>query len=209
MTGSWPVALADGPLRLRPLRIKDKRAWQELRRANASWLSPWDATSPYPSPLGDSSFRHYVKALNSEARRGTMLPFAIEFDGALAGQITLSSIARGSLWSGVIGYWLSQSLAGKGITPTAVAMVTDYAFDELSLHRVEINVRPENAPSLRVVEKLGFRDEGVRRRYIHIGGAWADHRSFALTREDLPAGLLAKWRLASANTGDTPPRMQP
>ena len=55
----------------------------------------------------------------------------------------------------------------------------------MQLHRVEVNIRPDNAASLRVVSKLGMRDEGVRRGYLHIAGAWHDHRSFALTVEDL------------------------
>ena len=98
-----------------------------------------------------------------------------------------------SLRSAAIGYWVSQHVAGQGITPTAVALATDHCFGVLGLHRVEVNIRPENAPSLRVVEKLGFRDEGLRERYLHIQGAWCDHRTFALTTEDVPQGLLARW----------------
>ena len=60
--------------------------------------------------------------------------------------------------------------------------------------RVEVNIRPENGPSLRVVEKLGLRDEGLRKRYLHIRGSWADHRTFALTVEEVPDGLLGRWR---------------
>jgi ribosomal-protein-alanine N-acetyltransferase len=74
-----------------------------------------------------------------------------------------------------------------------VALVTDHCFRNLGLHRMEINIRPENGPSLRVVEKLGFRAEGYRPRYLHINGAWADHRSFALTSEEVPEGLLNRW----------------
>ena len=73
-------------------------------------------------------------------------------------------------------------------------MATDYCFVVLGLHRIEINIRPENAPSLRVVSKLGFRDEGVRERYLHIQGGWRDHRTFALTTEEVPEGLLARWQ---------------
>jgi ribosomal-protein-alanine N-acetyltransferase len=72
-------------------------------------------------------------------------------------------------------------------------MATDHCFRVLGLHRMEINIRPENAPSLRVVEKLGFRPECLRPRYLHINGAWADHRSFALTAEEVPGGLLDRW----------------
>lgn len=100
----------------------------------------------------------------------------------------------GSLRSGVIGYWVSRSVAGRGVTPTAVAMVLDYAFQVLRLHRVEINIRPENGPSLRVVEKLGIRYEGLRKGYLHINGEWADHRSFAITQEEVGDGIMARWR---------------
>ena len=75
-----------------------------------------------------------------------------------------------------LGYWVDQARAGQGIAPTAVAMATDHCFRTLGLHRMEINIRPENGPSLRVVEKLGFRDEGYRPRFLHINGEWADHR---------------------------------
>ena len=76
----------------------------------------------------------------------------------------------------------------------AVALAVDHCFTELGLHRMEINIRPENVASLRVVEKLGLRDEGVRERYLHIQGQWCDHRSFAVTSEEVPDGLLARWQ---------------
>jgi len=109
------------------------------------------------------------------------------------GQLTVSSIVWGSAMMATLGYWVDQTRAGRGIAPTAVALVTDHCFLQLGLHRMEINIRPENGPSLRVVEKLGFRDEGYRPRYLHINGAWADHRSFALTSEEVPEGLLCRW----------------
>jgi len=94
-------------------------------------------------------------------------------------------------------------VAGRGVIPTAVALATDHCFDVLGLHRVEINIRSENGPSLRVVAKLGFRDEGVRERFLHIAGTWRDHRTFALTAEEVPGGLLARWhdRTADPATG--------
>jgi ribosomal-protein-alanine N-acetyltransferase len=94
----------------------------------------------------------------------------------------------------------SRPVAGRGIVPTAVALATDHCFEVLGLHRVEVNIRPENAPSLRVVAKLGFRDEGLRERYLHIGDEWCDHRSFALTTEDVPEGLLNRWRGDASST---------
>jgi ribosomal-protein-alanine N-acetyltransferase len=188
----WPVTLVEDRVTLRSLRQRDRPAWEALRRANASWLERWEATSPTGEP--PSSFRSYVRSLDRSARAGTALPFVVELDDELVGQLTVSSITRGSFWSATIGYWVSQHVAGRGITPLAVAMVSDYAWFEVGLHRIEINIRPENTASLRVVDKLGFRDEGVRRRFLHIQGDWRDHRSFALTAEEVPGGLVRRWR---------------
>lgn len=187
----WPVTLAEEPLVLRPLRRRDRGEWDAVRRRNAAWLLRWEATSPSGAP--PTTFPAYVRALNTAAREGTSLPWVIELGGEIVGQVTVSSITRGSFASATIGYWVSAHVAGRGIMPTAVAMAADFCWFEYGLHRIEINIRPENAPSLRVVEKLGFRDEGLRRRYLHIEGDWRDHRSFALTAEEVPGGLLRRW----------------
>ena len=200
MPRGWPVALTDGDVRLRPLRRSDEATWMRLRAVNAAWLEPWDATSPEPVTGRRPTFGQFVRTLDRQARSGTSLPFAIEHAGDLVGQLTVSGITYGSLYSASIGYWVAQHVAGRGITPTAVALATDHCFTALGLHRVEVNIRPENRPSLRVVEKLGFRDEGLRERYLHIQGAWCDHRTFALTTEDVPRGLLARWH-AGRSTG--------
>ena len=83
--------------------------------------------------------------------------------------------------------------AGQGVAPLCLAALVDHAIYGLGLHRVEVNIRPENVASLRVVAKLGLRDEGLRLRYLHIDGDWRDHRSFAVTAEEVPDGLLARW----------------
>jgi len=199
MPRGWPVVLADGDVRLRPLRRGDEQAWMRLRAANAAWLEPWDATSPEPVTGRRPTFAQFVRTLDRQARAGTSLPFAVEHAGELVGQLTVSGITYGSLYSASIGYWVAQHVAGRGITPTAVALATDHCFTALGLHRVEVNIRPENGPSLRVVEKLGFRDEGLRERYLHIQGVWCDHRTFALTTEDVPGGLLARWHAVRAH----------
>ncbi len=193
MAVGWPSVLRDDAVELRPLRRRDQRAWMDLRARNTTWLEPWDATSPHPPEGPRPTFDQFVRALNRQARSGQALPFAVDHDRALVGQLTVSGITYGSLRSASIGYWVSRDVAGLGIIPTAVALATDHCFRVLGLHRVEINIRPENRPSLRVVEKLGFRDEGLRERYLHIQGRWCDHRTFALTTEDVPDGLLARW----------------
>jgi ribosomal-protein-alanine N-acetyltransferase len=194
----WPVRVECGNLALRPISRRDKREWLQLRQQNAAWLAPWEASNPDP----DGSlpqFAEMVRSLNRQAKLATALPWIItELQPGrpapvIVGQLTVSSIVWGSAMMATLGYWVDQASAGRGIAPTAVAMATDHCFRALGLHRMEINIRPENSASLRVVEKLGFRDEGLRPRYLHINGSWADHRSFALTAEEVPDGLLAGW----------------
>lgn len=200
----WPVAIedtwGDRDVKLRPLRARaDRREFLELRHENAEWNRRWDAALPNP-PAGSTTFAQLVRANDAEAKAGRRLPFALEVDGRLAGQVHLSEIARGALLSGSAGYWIDHRLAGQGITPFALAMLMDHAFGAERLHRVEVNIRPENAASLRVVAKLGMRDEGVRQAYIFIDGAWRDHRTFALTVEDLDGEPVVE-RLRRLNDG--------
>jgi len=144
--------------------------------------------------LRPPTFSGYVRSLARQAREGQTLPFAIEYRGELVGQLTVATITRGSLCSASIGYWVSEHVAGRGIAPTAVALAVDHCLGPVGLHRVEIAIRPENTASLRVVAKLGLREEGLRERYLHIQGEWRDHRTFAVTAEEVPQGLLARWR---------------
>lgn len=183
--------LHEGKTTIRPIRVRDARALEQELLANRRWLRKWEATNPH----GAMSFdvRSSIRSLQTNSRAGFGLPFAIEYDGELVGQLNVSGITYGSLSSATIGYWVAERVAGKGVTPTAVALASDYAFFQVGLHRMEICIRPENAPSLRVVEKLGFRYEGLRRRYIHINGDWRDHFCFALVAEELPTGVLRRW----------------
>ncbi|KZE95138.1 putative ribosomal N-acetyltransferase YdaF [Agromyces sp. NDB4Y10] len=184
--------LVDGSLTLRPIRARDARPLERVLLENRGWLRRWEATYPGGGSVIDT--RASIRNLTAHARAGTALPFVLEWEGELVGQLNVSSITHGSLSSASIGYWVAKSMAGRGITPTAVALATDYCFRAMRLHRVEICIRPENGPSLRVVEKLGFRYEGLRRRFIHIDGDWRDHFSFALVAEEVPEGVLRRWR---------------
>lgn len=199
-----------GSLVVRPLRRSDEAAWTQLRADNARWLAPWDATDPgfdrqwtngrteadrALRRTGPTTFAAWVRDQHRQARQGRVLPMALEFDGELVGQITVSALVWGAQRSGSIGYWVSQHVAGRGIAPTAVALVGDYCLDVLGLHRLEVCIRPENAASLRVAAKLGLREEGLRPRFVFIAGQWADHRVFAVDTQELPGpgGLMARW----------------
>jgi [ribosomal protein S5]-alanine N-acetyltransferase len=135
-----------------------------------------------------------ARTMRKEARQGLTLPWVVTYGGQFAGQLTVGSIIWGSARSGQVGYWIDEAYAGRGVTPTALAMALDHCFFVVGLHRVEATIRPENHASRRVVEKLGFRDEGLRRRSLHIDGSWRDHLCYALTAEDVQNGLLARWR---------------
>ncbi|POH60019.1 GNAT family N-acetyltransferase [Cryobacterium zongtaii] len=200
--------LREGAVTLRPIRLRDARALERELMENRSWLRTWEATSPYAPMSFDT--RASIRSLLAHSRTGSGLPFLVEYNGELAGQLNVSSITWGSLSSASIGYWVGEEFAGRSITPIAVALATDYCFSQLGLHRMEICIRPENAPSLRVVEKLGFRYEGLRRRFIHINGAWRDHFAFGMVAEEVRGGVLRRWQdglvppgLASVNEFDT------
>jgi ribosomal-protein-alanine N-acetyltransferase len=188
-------------VRVRPLRLRDGAAWVSSRADNVEWLREWEATPPNGMPgvpTSPATFVAMTRRLRRDARAGLGLPFVIELEGAFAGQLNVAGVTRGSLHSAHLGYWIDRRFAGRGVMPTAVALVTDHCFDAVGLHRVEVNIRPENAASRRVVEKLGFREEGLRRRFLHIAGEWRDHLSYALVREDVPGGLLLRWHRTRA-----------
>ncbi|HEU4542349.1 MAG TPA: GNAT family protein [Jiangellaceae bacterium] len=179
---------------LRPLRYRDARAWLEVRQRNYEWLRPWEPTAPVPGARPATSFRQLVRRYNAQARAGEALPWIVTYEGRLAGQMTISNIIWGSARMGSAGYWVDRDVAGRGVTPTALALAVDHCFFNVGLHRIEVNIRPENHASLRVVRKLGFREEGIRERFLHIDGDWRDHVSFALTADEVPEGLLRRWR---------------
>jgi ribosomal-protein-alanine N-acetyltransferase len=176
---SWPLVLEDGELQLRPLRLRDRRAWLNVRKKNREYLSPWEATSPL---IEESkvlpTFFEMVLHLNREGRAGRSLTLAICFDQELIGQITLGGISYGAYRGGHIGYWISQEYSNRGLTTRAVRELSRYAMEELRMHRIEIALRPENAASKRVAEKAGFTFEGLRPRFLHIDGSWRDHIVF-------------------------------
>lgn len=191
---AWPARLTSGDVLLRPLGLRDARAWNEVRARNADWLRPWEATFPPESAASEQipTFTMMVRRLRREARQGVTLPFALVHQGRFAGQVTIGGIAWGSLRSAYIGYWIDQAIAGRGVMPVAVALALDHSFDALRLHRIEINIRPENAASLRVVEKLGLRCEGSRQAYLHIDGDWRDHLTYVVYADEVPGGVLAR-----------------
>jgi ribosomal-protein-alanine N-acetyltransferase len=183
----WPATPSVGPVTLRPPRLRDARAWSEVRIRNEEWLEPWEPSSPLDWDERNSvgSWPALHSALRSSARKGLMLPFMVSYGARLVGQLNVSNIVHGALCSCTVGYWIDGAMAGRGITPTALALAIDHCFGPVGLHRVEVDIRPENTASLRVVEKLGLRREGFYERFLDIDGGWRDHIAFAITVEEL------------------------
>jgi ribosomal-protein-alanine N-acetyltransferase len=158
--------------------------WNRLRNKNREWLQQWEATLPTvtvgPAAAAPQlpSFFSMIATFNREARNGRSFSFVIWKGPNLVGQITLGGVIYGALRGGHIGYWIDKEFANRGYTTRAVEILTRFGFDQLGLHRIEINIRPENAPSCKVAEKAGYLLEGTRNRYLHIDGQWRDHVSY-------------------------------
>ena len=182
----WPTNLIGDGITLRPPRFRDRAHWNNVRAENREWLSPWEATlpqGPAGSPASEfiskrPSFYAMVRALHREARAGRSYSFMVWHGKNLVGQITMGGVIYGALRGAHIGYWIDKNYAGRGFTTDAVNAVTRFGFDALGLHRIEINIRPENAASIRVAEKAGYTFESDRSEFLHIAGAWRDHKSF-------------------------------
>lgn len=180
---SWPVVILDQELVLRPFRYRDHSQWIQVRKVNTEWLAPWEATRPSPesdNPL--PTFYQMVRYYNKEGRelRSISLGIWLKVNAKeqFIGQITLGGLVFGAYRGAHIGYWIDQRYSSMGYTTRAVRAVTDFAFSELHLHRIEINLRPENQASRKVAEKSGYYYEGLRPRFLHIAGDWRDHITF-------------------------------
>jgi ribosomal-protein-alanine N-acetyltransferase len=195
-----PEVLHSRRLVLRPLHEREYAQWLEVRVRNHDWLLKWEPRSINARhlPEDERSFISRCAIRDRERQMGTAYGFAIFLEDHFVGEINISGIFRGPLQSCYVGYWIDEAVAGRGLMPEAVVTMLDFAFSELALHRVEINIIPRNASSRRVVEKLGLRCEGIAERYLEINGAWEDHAHYAMTAEEwLLRGdeLLREWVL--------------
>lgn len=210
----WPARLeVERPegdtIVLRGLRRSDRRQWQELRERNRDWLRPWEATYP-GGPVPESSFGPARRAAERAAAAGHLVPFVVEADGVLVGQMHLFEVVWGSRCSATAGYWLDRGATGRGLATWALAMAIEHGLLRVGLHRIEVNVRPENTSSLAVVRRLRLRDEGLRRGLIHVDGRWRDHLSFAVLAEEVAQGtLLARAAGAAGPAGGQSPAHAP
>jgi len=180
-----PVLCGRGVL-LRPPRPSDYPQWAELRGGSRDYLQPWEPAWA-EDDLTRSAFRRRLGVYAREMELGTAWPLFV-FDPeeeALMGAITLSNIRRGVAETGTLGYWIGLPYAGQGVGTASAQAMLGFAFGALKLHRVEAACVPANQASRRVLEKAGFRHEGLAKAYLKINGAWADHLLFGVTQDEL------------------------
>ena len=175
---------------LRPLTVSDFEAWREVRIRARDWLVKWEPRPLAGQPDATADRRVFAArcgARERERQLGNGYGFGI-FAGPrmqrFVGEINLSSVQRGPYQNAYVGYWIDEAAAGNSYTPEAFVVLCRYAFEDLALHRLQASIIPRNAPSNRVAEKLGLRNEGTARRYLEINGVWEDHIRYAITSED-------------------------
>lgn len=179
-------ALNGERIRLRLPARGDYTQWAKVRGESRRFLEPWEPCWA-PDELGRTVWRQRLNRYHKDYQQGVAVAFFI-FDAgsdALLGGITLGNIRRGVAQTGHIGYWIGEQHAGKGFMAEALSLLSRYAFETLKLHRIEAACIPGNARSVRVLEKAGFRREGLLRSYLKINGVWQDHHLYALIADDL------------------------
>ncbi|PJF10423.1 GNAT family N-acetyltransferase [Pseudorhodobacter sp. MZDSW-24AT] len=163
----------------------DWRAWAELREASAGFLTPWEPVWS-ADHLSRRSFTNRVYWAQRAEAQGTAVPFLMirRQDQQLLGAITLDNIRRGPAQCGTIGYWVGETFSRRGYMREAIQAVVHHAFAALDLSRVEAACLPENVASRGVLEKTGFKYEGVAQSYLQINGRWRNHVLYAALRAD-------------------------
>ena len=170
---------------LRPATMTDFEDWVRLREASRSFLTPWEPTWP-ADDLTRGAFRRRVKRHTEEVERDESYAFLLfrEADERLLGGLTLGQVRRGVAQAATVGYWMGAPYAGRGLMARGLRATVAYAFSTLRLHRLEAACLPSNERSVRLLEAVGFQNEGLARSYLCIDGRWRDHRLFAMLEGD-------------------------
>jgi ribosomal-protein-alanine N-acetyltransferase len=185
--GQQPVIQGDG-VYLRYPRIGDYLAWARLRGESRAFLAPWEPVWA-SDELTKGAFRRRIKRYQKEARLDSAYAFFVfrAEDDMLIGGCTLSNIRRGVTQCCALGYWIGERFARQGYMHDAVRALIPFIFSTLGLHRIEAACLPGNEASRNLLQKTGFVQEGLARRYLQINGEWRDHLLFALLEEDMRA----------------------
>ncbi len=179
------VRIETDRMTLRPPQHSDFRAWSALRQSSAEFLVPWEPTWS-SDHLTRKAFTNRVYWAQRSISGGTAMPLFLirRADETLLGAITLDNIRRGPSQAGTLGYWIGAAYARQGLMREAIKALVHHAFTELDLSRIEAACLPENAASRGVLEKSGFKYEGVAQSYLQINGRWRNHVLYANLRLD-------------------------
>ena len=179
------VRIDTGRMILRPPVHADFRHWAALREQSAEFLVPWEPRWARDH-LSRKSFVNRVYWASRSIAQGTALPLFMERreDGRLIGAITLDNIRRGPAQAGTIGYWIGAPHAREGYMREALTAMVHHAFEVLDLSRLESACLPENKASRGLLEKCGYKYEGVAQSYLQIDGRWRNHVLYANLRGD-------------------------
>jgi [ribosomal protein S5]-alanine N-acetyltransferase len=183
--GPTPPVLKGRDVTLRPPRMSDYREWAKLRGASRTFLEPWEP-SWAADELDRGPWRQRLSRYRREYAQGSAMSLLIfeNGQGRLTGGISMGNIRRGVAQSAQIGYWMGEEHAGKGYMGAAIRLMLEHGFGVMRLNRIEAACIPDNERSIRVLEKAGFRREGLLRSYLRINGAWRDHLLYAITADD-------------------------
>jgi [ribosomal protein S5]-alanine N-acetyltransferase len=173
---------------IRPTSLEDAPAFLEVLVANRDFLRPFEPVRPdwfFTLP----GVRSELERADSDREADAMYAFGIweQATGTLVGRVALSNVVRGAWQNATLGYFVGETWGGRGYATEAVRQTVVFAFDQARLHRVQAAVMPRNVRSIRVVEKNGFRLEGLAERYLQIDGRWEDHLIYSVTSDDRPA----------------------
>ena len=179
-----PAIAGDGVM-LRAPQMTDFPDWAALREESRTFLTPWEPIWP-ADDLSRSAFRRRLKRYAEDQRADQAYAFLIfrSGDNALVGGLTLANMRRGVAQAGSIGYWIGAQFAKCGYMTAAVRALIQHSFGTLRLHRLEAACIPDNAASIALLEKTGFRREGYAREYLCINGVWVDHLLYARLKDD-------------------------
>ena len=179
------VSILTARLSLRLPEHRDFREWAKLRHESKAFLSPWEPIWA-ADHLSRASFTNRVYWSQRAVKNGNAVPLFVfhKEAGQLVGAITLDNIRRGPSQVGTIGYWVGQQYARQGFMSEAIIAMVAHAFADLDLSRVESACLPDNLASRAVLEKAGFKYEGVAQSYIQINGRWRNHVLYAALRGD-------------------------
>jgi [ribosomal protein S5]-alanine N-acetyltransferase len=159
--------------------------WSALRRESLAFLTPWEPVWA-ADHFTRRAFTNRVYWASRAESQGTALSVLLvrREDQMLLGALTLDNIRRGPAQAGTIGYWMGAPYARQGYMREAILAVTHHAFTRMDLSRLEAACLPENSASRGVLEKCGFKYEGVAQSYLQINGRWRNHVLYANLRAD-------------------------